>query len=250
MGSKELLQPLRATGIRAELTTLDSADFAFEGNGPDAGTWSIGVERKTLPDLVASLQSGRLQGLQTEHGQGGQLGRLRQTYDLAWVLVEGQWTADRQGRICQKRRQQLHPVPGNMTEDGLAKRLLSLQLLGGILIERTRDTQHTVHWLASLMRWWTDKEWSEHKTLETTHRPQGLMPVSQFRQVAMTFPGVGLAASKALDAHYGGNLHDLLHTTIPELAAVQISTPAGPRSLGPAKAERVYGACRRLTGAN
>lgn len=228
------------------MTNLDSADFTFEGRGPH-GPVEVGIERKTLPDLIASLQSGRFQGLHSE-GHTGQLWRMLSTYDYSFLLVEGAWVTDRAGRLLRPgRRGQSSPM-GNMTEDALRKQLFSIQLKSPMHIGYTADATATVRWLASLVRWFTDKSWEQHKTLETTYQPQSLTPISHFVQVAMTFPGVGLAAGRALQTQFDGNADTLLHAPADTIAKTLIATPAGPRALGPAKAERIRDAARKLTG--
>lgn len=253
VGSKELLPLLLAQGVRAELATLDSADFAFEGQGPN-GDETIGIERKTLGDLVSSLKDGRLQGLQGE-SSSGQLGRLAAAFDYVWLLVEGDWTADAAGRLCQRRHHgTLRPVPGGLTEDSLTKRLLSLEMIGslqtrgGFRVKQTSNPRATAAWVASLHRWWTDKSWTEHATLHTRHTPQSVHRLSRFREIAMTLPGLGLAGSKAIEHHTNGNALVMLQMPAAQWAEVSVETPAGPRRLGLSKGEQIAEACRKLTG--
>ena len=190
-GSKELLPLLRKTGVDAQETTLDAGDFAFAGNGPD-GDVQIGVERKTLPDLVTSLRDGRLPGLQLQ--------KIRDTYDMAWLLVEGEIASDRMGRLYGRLGSRKRAaLPGSLTEDSLIKSLLTLELQGGFRIARTRDMRQSAAWIASCARWWTDKEWDEHSTLSTPYQ-RTMVPVSLFCDRAMKLPGVGLAVAKSLEA--------------------------------------------------
>ena len=57
---------------------LEFADFAWSGNGPD-GQVDIGVERKSLLDLLASMTTGRL--------SGHQMVGLTAQYDWVYLLV-------------------------------------------------------------------------------------------------------------------------------------------------------------------
>ncbi len=248
-GSAELLEPLRKAGIRAEETTLNAADFAFTGNGPD-GDVEVGIERKVLRDLVDSLKTGRLQGMQTESGNGGQIGRLVETYDYAWLLVEGAWTVDKQGRLCQRRHHNtLRPVGGS--EDMLVKRLMSLELLGGLRVKQTANARETVRWLVSLYRWFTDKDWHQHGTLNAVSRPQqGIQAnrLSRFQEMLLPLPGVGFAVARAIEQLLSGTdkLGQLRSLSISTLAELPIETPAGPRMLGRSKAEKIVIAIRSL----
>jgi ERCC4-type nuclease len=202
VGSVELVPELHKQGIDARPATLDSADFAFAGNGPD-GDAEFGIERKTLPDFIDSARSGRLYGISVEQRES-QLDRMLGTYDFAWLLVEGDYSTDGRGRFVQARgRRGNVPVAGGWTEDMLNKTLLSLDLRGGIRVKETRSTKQTVRWLASLFRSHTDKAWSEHTTLRTLQRRESIVPVSSFRDMVMRMDdvAVGFAVSKAVEEH-------------------------------------------------
>jgi hypothetical protein len=67
-------------GTGRTLHTLPSADIAIPGHGPD-GDILIGVEVKSIPDLLSSLDDGRLQDTQ--------IGGMRRDYDIAWLLYYG-----------------------------------------------------------------------------------------------------------------------------------------------------------------
>lgn len=258
VGSKELLSSLRRHNIDAKLAqpVLDSGDFCFEGYGPE-GVVQIGIERKALNDLVGSLRSGRLQGMSTEAGQESQLDRLHATYDFVWLLVEGLYHTDRQGRFVAGigRRS----VPGGFSEDSLEKSLLSLDLRGGVRIKQTGNMQQSVRWLASLFHSFTDKKWDEHTTMHTMIRPEralGPKPVSAFRLAVMDLcPGIGLAASLAVERFCGAQIDEpsdhpsisrMLRMTLSEWENLEVATPAGPRRLGTAKAFRIVQALQRV----
>lgn len=246
VGSKEFVEPLRRLGIDARLATLDSADFAFEGNGPD-GAVQVGVERKALSDLVTSLRDGRLCGLPTQEGKGGQLHRLKAAYDVCWLLIEGHWTTGPGGRLQVRGRTKTRPLPGSFTEDSLTKQLLSIQVKGGLYLQHTSGISQSAAWLASLHRWWTDKTWDQHQSLNVLHtRQRGIMPISTFREMVMPLPGVGLAGSKALEEYFGGSLSRLLAADVQTLSQIPVKTPAGPRRLG-AKATELREALSKLT---
>lgn len=251
-GSRELLTGLRRQGLTAELTTLDAADFAFTGNGP-AGECQVGIERKALGDLVSSLRSGRLQGRSAD--ERSQLDRLHKTYDVVWLLVEGVYTTDRQGSLVSGRRR----LSGGYSEDSLTKALLTLELRGGLHIHQTTGPQHSARWLASLFRWWTDKAWDKHSTLHAPMKRESVVPLSEFREavLAMRLPGVGIAASLAVEKacmlyisaesrNDHPSLTSMLNMTEFQWAQLEVLTPAGPRRLGGAKASRIVEAIRRL----
>ena len=209
----------------------------FDGNGPD-GDVQVGVERKTLPDLVASLRDGRLPNFQME--------KLRRTYDVMWLLVEGEIATDRLGRlyghIGRRKRQAL---PGSMTEDVLVKSLLTLELQGGFRIARTANTKQSAAWIASCARWWSDKQWDEHSTLSTPYQ-RTMVPVSLFCDRAMKLPGVGLAVAKSLEAATHGSENELCQMSLTELSNMPVSMRSGTKRLGLQKAEAILQAAHKL----
>ena len=64
-----------------ELTRLKAGDIAFFGNGPNNDTWYIGIEYKTINDVVACIKSGRFTGTQ--------LPGMFDLYDVCFLLIEG-----------------------------------------------------------------------------------------------------------------------------------------------------------------
>ena len=237
-GSIELQPALRKLGIDAQEAILDSADFMFAGNGPD-GEVQIGIERKTLSDLVTSLRDGRLPNFQME--------KLRRTYDVMWLLVEGEIATDRLGRlyghIGRRKRQAL---PGSMTEDVLVKSLLTLELQGGFRIVRTMTPKQSASWIASCARWWSDKQWDEHSTLSTPYQ-RTMVPVSLFCDRAMKLPGVGLAVAKSLEVACQGSENKLCRMSLSELSDIPVSMRGGTKRLGFLKAEAILQAARKLS---
>lgn len=257
VGSVELIPELVKAGIDARKATLDSADFAFTGHGPE-GDAEFGVERKTLPDFVDSARSGRLYGVSVEQ-QESQLDRMLRTYDFAWLLVEGDYMTDGRGRLVQQRgRRGYLPVAGGFTEDSLNKALLSLDLRGGIRVKETSTTKQTVRWLASLFRSHTDKKWEDHTTLRTLQRRESIKPVSTFRDMVMRLEGsdIGFAASRAIEKHVlaqlpnGATLQAMLLAlaamTLHEWENLQVQERGGTsRKFGTARALRVVESLRR-----
>lgn len=67
-----------------------SADVSFVGNGPD-GKEVIGIEFKSLSDLLSSIHSGKLQDTQ--------LPELRREYDRAYLLYYGEYRCSEDGYL-------------------------------------------------------------------------------------------------------------------------------------------------------
>lgn len=84
VGSKELLEIIRRIGLEAETTHLEYGDACFTGNGPN-GTVMVGVERKTLNDMLQCIEDARY--------SERQLPGMRKLYSLCFLALEGLWAA-------------------------------------------------------------------------------------------------------------------------------------------------------------
>lgn len=67
----------------AVLSSLDTGDVIFTGNGPNGSPVLIGVELKSVDDLIASVSNGRLTAFD------GQLNRMVSAFDVVWLLIYG-----------------------------------------------------------------------------------------------------------------------------------------------------------------
>lgn len=255
VGSKELLPGLRKLGIPAQLAILDAGDIAFTGNGWD-GPVEIGIERKTTMDLVSSLRSGRLQGRTSDDsGQLCQIDRLHKAYDIIWLLVEGSTGGDRRfGKLLKSGHGREQRLPGGYTEDSLAKAMLSLELRGGMHMKQTATMHHSSLFIASLFRWFTDKQWDDHSTLHAPLKRESIMPLSMFRDIVMRFPGIGIAVSAAVEKRCMVETPDGTHPSLTRLLSMNLSdwenleekTKTSTRKFGTVKAGRVLEAVRKL----
>jgi ERCC4-type nuclease len=196
VGSKELFPALLKRQQPVELTTLPFGDVAFVGRGP-SGPEVIGVERKTIRDLAQSLMSDRL--------IGHQLPGLVEAYRFRFLVVEGSYRTGDLGYLEIPTAGSWVPLQPRLLATGLHGWLLTLQLRGGIFVQRTRSLDDTAEWLTSLYAWWTGKAWREHRG----HLAIGVQPdaslfikPSLLRRVASELPGVGLEKSAAVEAAF------------------------------------------------
>jgi ERCC4-type nuclease len=240
-GSKELYAPLCSTGLPVEMVRMDYADFAFLGRGVGGHPLNIGIERKRLSDLVDSLRSGRLSG----HQLPGLLGP-NGAYDHAWLVVEGQYRIDAQGRILvrgkasARHRKQWVLLPGGMPASEMEKHVLTLELCAGCHVRYTNSPEDTVHFLTHLYRWFTDKDFDQHMTHLAPQRTQGAIALSGFREVVSRFPGVGVRTSLAVETHFGGSLVRAVTASVHQWAEVTTLDRAGkPRRLGTTTASKI-----------
>lgn len=180
--------------------TLDYADFAWAGQGQSGGV-SIGVERKTILDLLGSMTSGRL--------SGHQIIGLKQAYDVVYLLVEGVCKADRKSGVLMRpgAKRKWQPVEHG-SRRFMARELYaflnSMQILCGVHVVRTSDKAESGKWLDSCFGWWA-KPWTAHKSHQMWSRAsevaQFVKPTLAARMWAQ-FEGIGMDRARALAAKF------------------------------------------------
>lgn len=211
-GSADLAPDLERLGLsvyrnsKGRLPTLEAADVAFAGRGPGGVGVGIGIELKRLPDLVNSLRTGRLSGEQLP-----KLTDKANEYDHVWVIVEGRWKTDKQGRVIvpypRRRRfgphtEEWKPLEGGMNASEMQKQLLTLELCGGLHIRMTNEKADTVRFIFDLYHWFNDKSMDRHQSHLRPHDATGFLQISDFRAAVMKFPHVGQRASLAVEKHF------------------------------------------------
>lgn len=200
-GSCDLLnyEPVRSLG---EKTRLDSGDVALVGNGP-SGEVLVGVECKSIWDLISSINTGRLQATQ--------LPALLATYEVAWLLYFGSYRPGRDGRLEVRRggvwrefKLGSRSVPYGYVESFL----LDCAALG-VRVRYAYDIREACAWLGVLHRWW-NKRWIDHKGMRTLDhsREMSLMPGMDAEthlraKVAAQLPGVGFERALSAAQHFG-----------------------------------------------
>ena len=235
VGSKDLVEPLKNLGLPVLLTELESADIAFEGRGPQETSLLIGIELKRLDgkstDLIQSLRSGRLSGEQLPkmlgpHGQ----------YEYGWLLVEGEWRTDKQGQLTVYKGPKIGWVrpPGKMSTSELEKKILTLELCGGLHVHHARSRAETLKFLANLYRWFTDRDFDQHTSHLMVHTPQATLQISDFRKAVCQWPGIGVKTSKAVEQRFH-TIRCAAAAPVEEWAAIT----TGDRKLGHKTAARV-----------
>jgi ERCC4-type nuclease len=187
-GSKDLADLLDD----ALLVRLDFGDAMFQGNN-SSGVVDIGVERKTISDLINSISTGRL--------SGHQLPGLIKCYHRVYLIVEGEWRGNRiSGNIEVPRR-------GGWVELNHGKRifkwqdiwgyLTTLGVMTGVVVRESHNLSSTARIITQLHTWWT-KPWKAHRGHLTIYNPSPphaiLTPLTdkekQIMSTAATFPGI------------------------------------------------------------
>lgn len=205
----------------ALLSRLDSGDVCFSGNGPN-GPILIGIEIKSISDLVTSLQSGRL--------QAEQIPKMSTTYDMGWIVVYGTYRSNpipgpsngslqiqkwskRNGKpFCDWEDFTINgrPIPYGYAESFLiSPSFLSTNLLS----HRCIDMAEVATWIGTLYRTWS-KPYDRHKSMRVFNKSQDISidqssplalsidpPTLLRAKVASQFPGVGFERALAIAQH-------------------------------------------------
>lgn len=161
-GSKELAPYITSPH---KIQRLDFADFSFIGNGPENIPISIGIERKTINDLISSMESGRL--------SGHQLLGLLSSYSYIYILIEGIWRGSNSGILEVMRGKRWFPVSYGkrmfMARD-INTYLNSISILCDLKIWRTENKEQTGQWVSNIYGWW-QKKWTDHKSMKQFNAP-------------------------------------------------------------------------------
>lgn len=162
---------LRTVGKVSSLPEQWGCDFLFPANGQ----W-IGIQRKTIPDLIASVQDGRL---------AKEVAQIKRV-DVAILIIEGQvkWTVE--GNMV---------IGSNFGQSWTRKQfkgVLWSVRLKGIWVEFSDGIQETIQTLAWLESWFLK---SQHRSLDRRPGPSSvwgkLADRDYARHLVMGLPGVG-----------------------------------------------------------
>ena len=201
-GSRELLPIISRSGTTAKLTRLAFGDAAFIGNGPASAPVFVGIERKTLRDLINSITSGRLSGYQVPG--------MTCCYRYSYLIVEGIWkTSPYSGLIEIYRGGKWKPLssgPGAIMAREVWNYLNTLSIMADIRFFTTRSPAETVSVIKSLYGWWNDKKFDQHYAHLTMKRGERtgtiLRRPSLLCRVAAELPGIGHLRAKNAEQEF------------------------------------------------
>lgn len=194
-GSKELLPLILKNNVKAEIAELPFGDFCFDGNGP-RGTISVGVERKTLHDMLACVEDSRY----AAHQRPG----MAQMYDKQFLFIEGAWKPHEDGLL-------MEGFSGNSwgfckfssrktMYYKLFRYLLSVSMSGVIVIQ-CRDMFHTAYNICEVYQYF-QKRWEDHTSMlqtQTLNIPSLTGKPSLVRRWAAELTGIGTKHSMDAD---------------------------------------------------
>jgi ERCC4-type nuclease len=200
IGSRDLLEPLRALHLPVEKATLDAADVAFEGDGPE-GPMLIGIERKKIRDLLDSKRSGRL--------AGHQLINLLRDYQTVYLVIEGPYRPNPDTGVLEipTRRgwETLRLGKEGFLASELQGFLLGLEQMANVKIRWTFNRAETVSLIQEMWTWWGVR-WGDHHSLKVVYTPPP--PVVQMtkpsfeRRVASQIDGIGWEKSGRVEEKF------------------------------------------------
>ena len=193
-GSKELIPYLSPYDIEFQTAQLEFGDIAFMANGKD-GAVTVGIELKTIHDLVASIRSKRL--------SGHQLPGMCETYDVLYLCVQGVWRCGPSGEVEVLAGRGWVPLrlgSSSILYREVSNYLTTLEQVCGLDVVRTNNHAETAAWVVGLAAWWS-KPWDKHNSHEAIYSPDpvrkgqrraSFMPrkVGAVAKVASCLPGI------------------------------------------------------------
>lgn len=201
-GSEKLIEPLRAAGVDVDDSVeLAGGDLYFAGRGIGGAPVEIGIEYKTITDVISSIKTERLQGHQLLEMRGVETTGDKPLYDVAWLLIEGDLTYGADGMLMRRSgRQSFKPLYMNVDE--LYKRLNVMQFCAGLHYVFTRNRRDSVQWILAQYRTWTDVNLDDHKSHLAVYSAPTLVKPTKFRKSVRTFPGVGDRVARAAESKF------------------------------------------------
>lgn len=151
-GSNQLTPLLQRCGVPAHPARMTYGDIKFIGTGPAGEPVTIGIEVKSIHDILTCITDGRF--------AGHQLPGMIATYEQAWLLIEGQWRHQRGTGILQYLSRSYQWRDASVGSRRFMYRdlltwLNTVRIKTGILLDCVPDYEHAAVWIAALYSWWT-----------------------------------------------------------------------------------------------
>jgi len=166
-GSREFL-PLLGGEVVSFHGEGSTADAIIPGNGP-CGEVLVGVEIKTLADLLASMATGRLAGTQVR-------ALFEAEYDYIWLLIIGRHRPGVNRRLevfkyVKHGREFWFPCRAGNRDLPYAyvESMITELATMGIFTRQVEDTRAGATWLLAQAAWW-GKPWDGHRAMRKFDR--------------------------------------------------------------------------------
>lgn len=198
IGSREFLRPLRRAGAACSLRPLAKmpfGDFWFWGHGP-SGRCKIGVERKTLSEIVSAIGDNRF--------IGHQLPGLLKAYAYTFIVIEGDRYIDPKSGLLNPLALSFLPRRAHVYQT-VQKFELTLMLKGGVRVVYTKNKTHTALFVRALHDWFSER-WAAHKSVYQVEEDKPdqaiLSDRTMKRKVANQLTGLAWTRSLKADAYF------------------------------------------------
>ncbi len=191
----EMLSNIRGLGVLANLQTIPSGDFCFDGYGEN-GAMTIGIERKSLHDMLNCIDDGRY---------NMQRAKMGQMFGATLLIVEGVWSVNKAGFMMEQAindRGVAYWKFCNQRSKPILYSKLHNYLIGvglsGVVTTLTRDLYHTCVSVVNTFHYF-QKRWQDHTSLlqkQTLNLPSLSGRPSLVRRWAAEIEGVGVKYSE------------------------------------------------------
>lgn len=231
-GSKDLYPILLKMGLPVqEPVKLEWADVEFSGRGIKDEPVQIGIECKKLQELTSDY----------DRFAGHQLKKMLDHYDHRWLVFEGEWMQNRRGTLLRRTgRRAFRPLHGQSNASALRKKLITLEMCGGIHVAHTQARLDTARYIADLYRWWNDDAFDEHKSHIVNYQPHGIIPMNEFEAGFASFRNISSKRAKAVAKKFRNSIRLASSASVDDWAAIETRDDEGKvRRIGPKVAEDI-----------
>lgn len=235
-GSAELAPKIRKMGPEVKLGRYNSADMWFWGVGPQDTNVKIGIERKTITDLIDSIRTERLLG------EKGQYDKLVQDYQRVYLVVEGITRLNEDGflEMLSSRGQWIRvygdnkrtPVLGAQIDNFLNTVLEFTELR----VIRTSTPKETAAWCVSTYNWW-NKDYESHSSHKGVYRGALDTTAMITRDRHTPFSALMLMNVKMLGREKAMEARDLFGSVE---SMMDVSEKTWMTTIGPTLGKRIY----------
>lgn len=191
-GSRDLVDYIK-NGTMVQVTRLKFGDAALIGSGPGERPVPVGVEIKSVGDLIRSIHDGRL--------VGHQLPGLKNCYENVWLVVEGFLRCGADGELITPWNATIDTPRGPIKYNEISRFLITLSVRAQVHVYFTENRAGTAQFIMDLHGWWTGKAWEEHHAHLRLYQPPPKSPFLRKPKpveiVAASLPDIGWAKSRA-----------------------------------------------------
>lgn len=193
----EWLVHLQKLKVSASMAELQYGDACFEGKGPE-GPIMIGIERKSLPDMLNCIDDSRYSAFQKPG--------LSAMYQKNALFIEGTWKPDSATGYLLELVNTLSWRPFKyrtlmVRYSKLFRYLLSIQMTGTLVIQ-SRNIEETAYNTVEMYHYF-QKNWDDHTALLQTQKlnlPDLKIKPSLVRRWAAELQGIGVKHSMAAES--------------------------------------------------